>query len=131
SEPARVLGPHSPATLRSSNSRESQLSVFHVDQDSIALTEAALEDQQRQAVLDQALDGPLQRPGAVDRVPTPFRDQLPGGWGDLELDLSLRQPLLQAGQLDVHDRRQLLPRELPEHGDLVHAVQELRPEVAP
>ena len=54
-----------------------------------ALAELALQQPQRQRVLDQALDRALQRPGAVGRVPTGFRQVLLGGVGQLDRDAAL------------------------------------------
>lgn len=55
-----------------------------------------IEDKQRQPVLEQPLDGPLQRPSAVNRVPAPLCQQPLGGLGDTELDVALGEALLEA-----------------------------------
>jgi hypothetical protein len=46
-------------------------------------------------------------------------------------ELALLQELLQPGELDVDDRAHLRALQAVEENDLVHAVQELGPEVSP
>lgn len=48
---------------------EAELAVLRVHANGVALGELALEQPQRERVLEQALDRALQRPGAVGRVP--------------------------------------------------------------
>src|SRR5579872_2272358 len=51
---------------------ERDLAVVGVDLDDVALRELALQQLHGQRVLHEALDRPLQRARAVDRVPTPL-----------------------------------------------------------
>ena len=55
---------------------EDDLAVAHVGHDRVALAEVAAQQGQRQRVLHQLLDGPLQRPRAVDRVVARVGQQL-------------------------------------------------------
>src|SRR5436190_1221980 len=79
--------------------------------DGVALAELALEQSQRQRVLDQPLQRSLQRPRAVGRVPSRLGNELLGGIRQLEPEPSLGQPRAQALQLQLDDFAQLLARE--------------------
>ena len=57
--------------------REDEIAVLRVDQDRVAGDEVALEQPQRQRVLEQPLDRALERPRAVGRVPARFGDRRP------------------------------------------------------
>jgi hypothetical protein len=74
------------------------------------------------------LDRALERPGAVGGVPTLLGEQLLRLVRDLELDPPLGKPLAQTPELELDDLGELLAGQRLEHHDLVHAVQELRPE---
>src|SRR5438309_1915145 len=80
-------------------------------------------------VLEQALNRPLERPGAVGRVPTCLSDHLLRGIGQLELEASVGEALPQAVELQLDDLAELFPRERLELDDLVDPVQELGAEV--
>ena len=96
--------------------------------DRIALREPTLEQLEGKRILDEALDRTLQRPCAIRGIPTLLRKQFLGGVSDLELDPALAQALAESRQLQLDDLRQLLARQRLERDDLVHAIQELRPE---
>ena len=55
---------------------EPDLAEFGVGPDRVAVREVALEQPQRERVLEQALDRSLERPGAVGGVPAGLGDQL-------------------------------------------------------
>src|SRR2546427_12449394 len=81
-----------------------------VDDDRVAVDELVLEQFERQRVLDQAMNGPLDRPRAERRaVAVPAEERL-GGLGDLELDALGLEPALVMAELD-----------LDEPGDLVRS----------
>ena len=54
--------------------------------------EVALEQPQRERVLEQALDRPLERPRAVGRIPAGLGERLLRGVGQLELEAALGEP---------------------------------------
>src|SRR5262245_33586589 len=83
--------------------RKRQRVAARIDHHAIAFAELAVEHLHRQRVQDAALDGPLERPGSIDRI-IAFLDQLvAGGVGQLDPDLPLLQALQQAPDLDIHD----------------------------
>src|SRR5438270_2447999 len=108
---------------------EFELAVLDLHPDPVAVAEPALQHRHREPVLEQALDGPLQRPGAVGRVPAALGQERLGLLGQLQLDLAFRQPAAERLQLDVDDRLQLFAGQRLEHDHLVDAVQELGAEV--
>src|SRR5712671_7324014 len=80
-----------------------QLAAFDSDLDGLALLDAAFEDQRRQRVLQAALDHPLERPRAVDRVVAAVGQPLQRLAVELELDLAIGQKLAQVAELDLDD----------------------------
>ena len=52
----------------------------------------AVEQLERQRVLDEALEGALERAGSVVRIVSLVEENLPGLPGKLQVDLALRQP---------------------------------------
>src|SRR5690349_8045981 len=86
---------------------------------------AALEQLQRERVLDQALDGALQRTRAERRVVSLLGDHALGLGRQLERDLALAEQLLEPRQLQLHDVLDLLRAERTEDDDVVDAVEEL------
>src|SRR5262245_63677015 len=101
-----------------------------VDRDGVAVVQLALQQLERQRVLDEALDGPLERPRPERRIVALASEQAPGRVGHLELDAPSRQPLAEMAELDVHDPGDLVPTERREDHDLVDPVEELGPERA-
>src|SRR5262245_15135194 len=74
-----------------------------VDADVVALVDLAVEELERQRVHNPALDGALERAGAVDRIEALVRQLLSRALRQLQRQLPLRQPPLQLPDLDVHD----------------------------
>ena len=68
---------------------EHEVAVAGLDPDRVALGELALEQLQREAVDELALDHPLQRPGAVDGVVAEVAEKRPGVVGQFDLDPAL------------------------------------------
>ncbi len=91
----------------------------------------ALEERPGERVLHQPLDRPLKRSGAVCEVGAFARNERPRRRREVDGQVVLRQPSLQVGQQEVHDRRQLRLGEGVEHDHLVDPVQELGPELEP
>src|SRR5208337_1340236 len=100
-----------------------------VDLQLLAGTHLAIQDFERQRVLNQALDGALQRARAELRIVTLAEQQLLRFRRQFNLDLALSQNLPQVLELKVDDLFDLLLAERVEDHDLVHAIDELRPEV--
>ena len=109
-------------------SHEPDLTELRVRADRVALGELALEQPQRERVLDQALDRALERPGAVGRIPARLGDQLLRRVGQLEREPALGEPRAQPRELELDDLAELLARQRLELDDLVDPVQELGPE---
>src|SRR4051812_18893424 len=107
---------------------EHELAVLRVDANAVAVGEVALEQSQRERVLDHALQRALQGPGAVRRVPACFGDGVLRLVRQLELDAALGEPSAQARELELDDLAQLFASERPELDDLVDPVEELRAE---
>src|SRR5919107_1363187 len=107
---------------------ERELAVLRVDAHGVPVGELALEQAQRQWVLDHALQRAFQRPRAVGRVPAGVRDDLLRVLRQLELDTAIREPRAQPCELELHDLSELLTGERLELDDLVDPVEELRPE---
>ena len=78
--------------------------ALRVDHDAIAFPELALQHAHGQGIKDQALQRPLQRPGAIGRI-IPFpHQQVLGRVSQLHVDLPLLEPLEQVAHLDADDR---------------------------
>src|SRR5215218_1247844 len=82
---------------------EDQLAVADVGDDGVALAEVALEEPQRERVLDHPLKRTLERPRTVLRVPARLGHELLRGVGELERDAALGEPLAQASELELDD----------------------------
>ena len=102
-----------------------------VGNDPVARLERPGQERACERVLDQPLDGPLERPRAERGVGALAHDQRPRGGRQLEHQVVGRDPPLEVGQLEVRDGRELGVAERVEHDDLVDPVQELRPELHP
>src|SRR5688572_29064234 len=91
--PVRSLGDGVPLRTRhlpdgrGMNQLEVVAVAYHPDR--VALVETALQQLQRDAVLQLALDDPLERPRAVQRIVALLRQQLAGLGGELELETPL------------------------------------------
>ena len=110
--------------------REHELAVRRVDEDGVAVGEVALEQPQRERVLEQPLDRALERPGAVGRVPAGLGERLLRGVasararGRRSASRSRRRASWSSTISPSCSRGQRL-----ELDDLVDPVQELGPEV--
>ena len=82
----------------------------------------------RQGILDFGLDRPTQRPGAVHRVEALLGNFRHRGLADRGMKLHPRQPLIQRTQHTPGDLFDIRLGELLESDDIVHTVEELRPE---
>src|SRR5437763_3892451 len=102
-----------------------------VDDDVVAVDELALQHAHRQRLDQVLLDGPLERPRAVDGVEALASHQLLGRLSELQRDLALGESRPQRPQLDLDDALDLLQAERVEDDDLVDAVQELGSEMRP
>src|SRR3954463_9188986 len=100
-----------------------------VDHDGFAFVEVAVDQLERQRILDQPLDRAPHRPGAVLRVVTFGDDDVLGGGRNFELELAILQEFAYVRQLDVHDLTQVFARQSIKYDDIVNAVQKLGPEV--
>ena len=79
-----------------------------------------------QRVLDESLDGPLERPRPVGGVGALAHDERLRGRRQLEDDVLLGQAPGQVGEQQVDDRAEVRLGQGVEHDDLVDAVEELR-----
>src|SRR5262245_5779725 len=107
---------------------EGEPAVDRVDAHGLALLELALEQPERERVLDLALDRALQWPCAVRRVPAGLGEVLLRRVGQLEGQAPLGEARPQPSELEVDDLADLLTGERLELDDLVDPVQELGPE---
>src|SRR5438445_4230167 len=96
-----------------------------VHADLVALAVAPLQHGERQGVLEQAVDGALQRPGTVHRIVALGHKQLLRRGRHVERELAVGHELRDPGDLQVHDLRDVLVRQRTEHDDVVYPVQEL------
>src|SRR5881628_2887490 len=81
-----------------------------------------LEHREGQRVLEQPLDGALQRPGPVHRVVSLGDDQLLRPGRHLEAGLAIGQQPSEAADLQVHDLADVISRQRPEDDHVVHPV---------
>src|SRR5437879_9482898 len=102
--------------------------ALRVDRDRVAVVQLALQQLERKRVLNQALDGPLERPRPEGRVVALASQEAPRRVGDLELDPPRREPAPEVSELDVHDPGDLVAPERREDHYLVDPVEKLRPE---
>ena len=77
-------------------------------------------------VLDELLDGALQRARAVLEVRALLDEHVLGRGADLEADLLLREARADVAQEDVDDLRELFATERMEDDELIDAVEEFR-----
>src|SRR5262249_55890696 len=95
----------------------------------VTLRELAAQDLLGQLVLDEPLDGALERARAVLRIPAVLDEELLGRLRDVEREAAPREPLLEAAELDVDDALHLVAGQPAEDQDVVEPVEELRAEV--
>ncbi len=91
--------------------------------------EVAAQDLDRQRVLQFALDGPFEGPGAVIGIVANLGQVGARFRADDQPVAALRQQCRNMPQLDFHDLHQVFAAERMEDDDLVDAVQELRSEM--
>src|SRR5438477_12297300 len=103
-----------------------RIAVFRpLHADSVTFGELPLEHGERERVLQQPLDRPLERPGTIHRIVAFRHDQLLGRRGHLEAQLALRHEPLHPLDLEIDDASDVLARERPADDHVVHPVQEL------
>src|ERR687895_1762352 len=99
--------------------------------DYVALVEVALEELQRDRVLQQPLNDALERTSAIYGIVSLGGQQRLGLGSDLDGDMPLLQHLLEPIELQIDDLDEVFTAELPEHDDIVHPVEKLGAEVVP
>src|ERR1700733_7567215 len=107
---------------------ESQPAVPDGDPEGCPGREGAAQDVRRQRILNLLLDGPLQRPGAVNRVETRLAQQVARTVFEHDVQIAFLQTLAQVHQLDVDDLADLLGAQRMEHDNVIDPVDELRSE---
>ena len=81
------------------------------------------EQLERQRILDEALEGPLERAGSIVRVIPFLKENLLGLLGDFQLDLARRQPGPQPLQLKIDDPADFCAPQGIEDDDVIDAVR--------
>src|SRR6516164_2631333 len=99
-----------------------------IDNHMISMQRFAVENSQRQRILDQLLDRPLQRPRSEAWIEAFAEDPVFRRIRQLERNLAIGQQSSQILQPQLDNLHQLLLTQRTEDDDVVHAVQELRPE---
>jgi hypothetical protein len=87
---------------------EHELTVPHIDQEGVAFGEVVVEEPHSEWVLDESLDGALQRTCPVGRIPTRLCEELLRRDRELDPDPPFREPLLQTAELEPDDLREML-----------------------
>src|SRR5262249_6023490 len=82
--------------------------AVRVDRDAVAVVHLALERLERERLLPQPLDRPLERPRTERRVVALASEEAPGRVAHLELDPPRREAATEVSELDVHDPRDLV-----------------------
>src|SRR5450759_5672387 len=109
---------------------EGELSLrIAIDHDVISLVELALEDGERERVLQQALNCPLQRTRSECRIVTFGRQDFARRGRQLERELSVSEQLLELSQLQIDDVLNLSLAKRAENDDVVDAIEKLRAEM--
>src|SRR6476661_7150607 len=119
--PSRSLGDGVPlrtgALGRGGGPDEAEVLPRLLGADSVTLVEVALEQLQRDRVLQLALDDALERASAIDRIVALGGQQLLGLGSDFEPEVASREQRIEMAQLDVHDLHQVGAAQLAEHDD--------------
>src|SRR4051812_15303628 len=109
---------------------EGQLALWiAIDDDVIALVELALEHRQRQRILQQPLNRPLEWPRAERGIVPLGREHLPRRRCQLERETALGEKLLESVKLEIDDVLDLRFAEWPEDDDVIDPVEKLGTEV--
>src|SRR6266545_5132402 len=113
-------------TRASRRAGEAELVAVGVDLNAIAFFEFSLEDLNRQGILNQTLDRPLERARSVNRVVSFVGKQCLGAIGDIEGHLSARQVLAQPLELNIDNGFDLVAAQVVEDDRLVNPVEKVR-----
>src|SRR5882724_4257350 len=97
----------------------------------VTRTVASLQQLERNRILQQPLNGPLEGPGPEDRIVPLLGEELPGLRRDLEPEVAVGEQPLEVAQLELDDSQDVLPAQLMEDDHVVHPIQKLGPEVVP
>ena len=100
-----------------------------VDDDAIAVEDAAVEDAHGERVLHEALNGALERAGTVGAVVAGVEDGFFGGGGELECDFAVAQEFAEVVEAEVDDVGEVRFAERVEDHDVIDAVEELGAEL--
>ena len=98
------------------------------DLDRVAIAEVALQQLERQLVLDALLDHALERPCPEDRVVALLGQLRARGGRQLQRDMARAEQLAQPAKLDLDDLPNVRAAERLEDDRVVNSVQELGPE---
>ena len=90
-----------------------------------------VEDFDGERVLNQLLDGSLQRACSIGAVVPGHEELMACFRGEFERNVPVGEQLLQVLQPQVNDVGQLLFAQRTEENDIVHAIEELWPEALP
>src|SRR5208283_4236698 len=104
------------------------LLAIAIDAHMIARQDGAFQNLHRQGILNEALNGPPQRPRSVCRIEAFVKQQFDRWTRQLKSDLAFRKQLLYIFQQQHHNPFELLLAKRVENHDFVNAVEELRPE---
>ena len=96
-----------------------------------AVTDLAFQYLMRQRILQPALDHPLQRTRAIDRIVAGMGQPFGGFLVQRDLDLAVGQKTREPPDLDMHDLVHVHPREAVKQDDLVQPVEEFGTEMSP
>src|SRR6185312_1807289 len=97
----------------------------------VALDEATFQHRHRERVLEQTLDRPLERPRTERSIVALVREVVLRLGSEIDRQLAIGQQLIQTIELKIHDARDLLLAQRPEHDYVIHAIQKLGPELLP
>ena len=90
--------------------------------DGVVLLESALQHLHGQSVLNIALHGPLQGPGAEGGIISDIDQEIARFLRQLDVELLLRQPFAQQGELDIDNLGQIILGQAVEDDGLVDPV---------
>src|SRR6266567_3214947 len=108
---------------------EAHLAILRIHHNVVSVENLAVEDLQRQRVLNKFLDCPLQGPRSEVRIVAFGEEQLACRVSKFERYFAISQQASHIFQSQLDYLHQLLFAERSENNDVVHAVQELRFEV--
>eukprot|EP01085_Mycamoeba_gemmipara_P004067 Mycagemm_TRINITY_DN10252_c0_g2::TRINITY_DN10252_c0_g2_i1::g.4067::m.4067 type:complete len:259 gc:universal TRINITY_DN10252_c0_g2_i1:1483-707(-) len=106
-----------------------ELLAVRVDRHARVVHELARDEHARESRADLLLQVSPQGTRAVDGIVGRVQDKRDGLWAEIDRDLTLRESLRDAGQLQVHDVAEVVVRERVEDDDVVEAIEELWPKV--